>query len=91
MDKRIGTEHKAQLNRLKRIEGQVRGLSKMVEDQRYCMDILTQIKAIKSALVSVEANVLESHLTHCVTKAMNSKSPGDAKKVISEIKDILKR
>ena len=54
------------INRLSRIEGQVRGLSKMIEEDRYCIDVLTQIRAIKAALGRVEANLLKDHLNHCI-------------------------
>ena len=57
------------LTRLRRIEGQVRGLQKMVEDDKYCIDILTQVSAVTSALQSVALGLLEDHLGHCVTQA----------------------
>lgn len=85
-----GTAHKFQLSRLNRIEGQVRGIKDMIEDQRYCMDILTQLKAVKSALSSVEANIMEEHLNHCVTNAMGAESKGQRSKIVSEIKDLIK-
>ena len=58
------------LNRLRRIEGQVRGLEKMVEEDKYCIDILTQVAAATSALQSVALGLLEDHLGHCVTQAV---------------------
>jgi CsoR family transcriptional regulator, copper-sensing transcriptional repressor len=58
------------LNRLRRIEGQVRGLQKMVEDDKYCIDILTQVSAATRALQSVALGLLEDHLGHCVTRAV---------------------
>ena len=85
-----GTPHKVQLNRINRIEGQVRGIKKMVEEERYCIDILNQIKAIKSALSSVETNIIEEHLNHCVNHAMVSKDQKRAKEIVSEIKSLLK-
>ena len=57
------------LKRLRRIEGQVRGLQKMVEDDKYCIDILTQVSAVTSALQSVALGLLEDHLGHCVAQA----------------------
>jgi DNA-binding FrmR family transcriptional regulator len=57
------------LNRLRRIEGQVRGLQKMVEDDKYCIDILTQVSAATKALQSVALGLLDDHLAHCVTEA----------------------
>ena len=58
------------LKRLRRIEGQVRGLQKMVEDDKYCIDILTQVSAVTKALQSVALGLLEDHLGHCVTQAV---------------------
>jgi CsoR family transcriptional regulator, copper-sensing transcriptional repressor len=58
------------LKRLRRIEGQVRGLQKMVEDDKYCIDILTQVSAATKALQSVALGLLEDHLEHCVTQAV---------------------
>jgi DNA-binding FrmR family transcriptional regulator len=69
--------HKAasSLASLKRIEGQVRGIAKMVEEDRYCMDVVTQIAAARAALSRVEADLLRNHIGHCVQHAMKS---GDA-------------
>jgi DNA-binding FrmR family transcriptional regulator len=58
------------LKRLRRVEGQVRGLQKMVEDDKYCIDILTQVSAVTRALQSVALGLLEDHLGHCVTQAV---------------------
>jgi CsoR family transcriptional regulator, copper-sensing transcriptional repressor len=58
--------------RLRRIEGQVRGIERMVEDDRYCVDILTQIAAVETALEAVASKVLEDHVTHCVAGALAS-------------------
>ena len=60
------------IKRLSRIEGQVRGLSRMVEDDRYCIDIVTQISAVRAALRRVEQEVLRDHIGHCVKEAMQS-------------------
>ena len=57
------------LNRLKRIEGQVRGVAGMVEDERYCIDVLTQLQAIRAALTRVETEMLKDHLDHCIEGA----------------------
>ena len=68
------------LRRLRRIEGQVRGLQKMVEDEKYCIDILTQISATTSALQSVALGLLDEHLSHCVVRAAADGGPeSDAK------------
>ncbi|MCX2931843.1 metal-sensitive transcriptional regulator [Mycobacterium sp. CVI_P3] len=56
--------------RLRRIEGQVRGIAKMIDEDKYCIDILTQISAVNSALQSVALGLLEEHLNHCVTHAV---------------------
>src|SRR6185312_13700126 len=60
------------LNRLKRIEGQVRGITGMVEDNRYCIDVLTQIQAVRAALARVETEMLKTHLHHCIEGAIVS-------------------
>ncbi|MCU1621494.1 MAG: CopY family transcriptional regulator [Frankiales bacterium] len=62
----------AHLKRLARIEGQVRGLSRMVEDDKYCIDILTQVSAATSALQAVALGLLEEHLSHCLVKAVKA-------------------
>ncbi len=85
-----GTSHKSQLNRLSRIEGQIRGLAKMVEDERYCIDILTQIKAIKSALISVEMGIVEEHMKECVAEAVKASDKKKRDKVLKEILSLLK-
>jgi len=65
------TENKdAYLRRMRRIEGQVRGIAKMIDDDKYCIDILTQISAVNSALQSVALGLLDEHLGHCVTQAV---------------------
>ena len=73
-------DHSDNLTALRRIEGQVRGIHQMIDNKRYCMDIVNQIKAIKSSLTRVETKVLEKHLRSCVTQALNKKEM-DLKKV----------
>ena len=90
MSSHKGASHSQELSKLKRIEGQVRGIAKMVEEERYCIDILHQLKAVKSALSSVERNIIESHLNHCVSSAIQSKDAKRSAEVMSEIKDLLK-
>ena len=63
------------VKRLHRIEGQVRGIERMVDEDRYCIDILTQIAAVKTALEQVGAKLLEDHVTHCVAEALASGDP----------------
>ena len=69
------------LRRLRRIEGQVRGLQRMVEDDKYCIDILTQVSAATKALQSVALGLLEEHLSHCVTEAVAEGGDSAAEKV----------
>ena len=64
--------HRDCLNRLARIEGQVRGIARMIETERYCIDILNQIQAVKAALGRVEGEILKEHADHCVAEAMAS-------------------
>ncbi|MFN3350854.1 metal-sensitive transcriptional regulator [Pseudorhodoplanes sp.] len=85
-------EAKAQVTkRLQRIEGQVRGLSRMVEEDRYCIDIVTQISAVRAALRRVEEAVLRDHVAHCVEGAIASGNRADQRKKIAELMDVLSR
>ena len=77
--------------RLSRIEGQVRGLSKMVEDDRYCIDIVTQISAVRAALRRVEEEVLRDHVSHCVEHAIASGDKVDQRKKITELMAVIGR
>jgi len=77
------------LGRLKRIEGQVRGIQKMIEEDRYCVDILIQLAAIKSATHQVALNLLETHTHHCVKDAISSGTDGDKK--IDELMDVIRQ
>ena len=79
------------IKRLSRIEGQVRGLSRMVEDNRYCIDIVTQISAVRAALRRVEQEVLRDHVGHCVKHAMQSDDVADQDRKIQELMDVLAR
>ena len=74
-------EKGAVLKRLRRIEGQVRGLQRMVDEGTYCIDILTQVAAATKALQAVALSLLESHLNHCVTEAIAAGGPPAAEKV----------
>lgn len=71
--------------RLKRIEGQVRGLLRMVEEDRYCVDILTQIDAVRAALHKVEEQVLQDHVSHCVANAFASGDPVEQRHKVDEL------
>ena len=77
--------------RLGRIEGQVRGLSKMVADDRYCIDIVTQISAVRAALRRVEEEVLKDHVSHCVEHAIASGDKADQRRKITELMDVIGR
>ena len=79
------------LKRLKRIEGQVRGLARMVEEDRYCIDVVTQIAAVRAALRRVEEEVLRDHVAHCVEHAVASGNKADQRRKISELMDVLAR
>jgi DNA-binding FrmR family transcriptional regulator len=86
------TEAKAaSLRRLKRIEGQVRGLSRMVEGDRYCIDIVTQIGAVRAALRKVEEEVLRDHVAHCVEGAIASGNKGEQRRKIVELMNVFSR
>jgi DNA-binding FrmR family transcriptional regulator len=80
----------AYLRRLRRVEGQARGLQKMVEDEQYCIDILTQVSAMTSALQSVALGLLEDHLSHCVVDAARAGGP-EADARIKEAADAIAR
>ena len=82
-------DHSDNLASLRRIEGQVRGIQRMVEEKKYCIDIITQISAIKGALWSVEKKILERHFRHCVKDAIESQSKPDTNAKIQEIMDLL--
>ncbi len=75
----------ALVKRLHRIEGQVRGIEKMVEDDRYCIDILTQIAAVNTALESLGFQLLDSHVNHCVAGALASGDPDEAARKSKEL------
>ena len=79
------------LNRLSRIEGQVRGISRMVEDDRYCVDLLTQLQAVRAALTRVESEVLKDHLDHCVMRAMTGDDMAERQAKAGELIELLGR
>ena len=79
------------LGRLNRIEGQVRGVIGMIEEDRYCVDVLTQIQAIRAALVRVESLLLKDHLGHCIEGAIVSGNAGEQRKKAAELIDLLER
>ena len=77
--------------RLKRIEGQVGGLLRMVEEQRYCVDILIQINAVRAALHKVEAEILKDHVSHCVANAFTSGDTVDQRHKVEELVETIGR
>ena len=77
--------------RLNRIEGQVRGLGRMVEEDRYCIDIVTQIAAVRAALRRVEEEILRDHVGHCVEHAINSGNKADQRRKIEELMAVVSR
>jgi DNA-binding FrmR family transcriptional regulator len=92
MHKEAKTQVKNQVTkRLQRIEGQVRGLLRMVEEDRYCIDIVTQISAVRAALRRVEEEVLREHVAHCVEGAITSGNRADQRRKIAELMQVLQR
>jgi len=71
--------HQSQLSALKRVEGQVRGVIKMIDEGKYCIDVLNQIKAAKAALVKIESNVLKKHVESCVKESFKNRKALDSK------------
>jgi DNA-binding FrmR family transcriptional regulator len=81
----------AVLKRLKRIEGQVRGLARMVEEDRYCIDVVTQISAVRAALRRAEEEILRDHVAHCVEHAIASGDPREQRRKVTELMDVFER
>ncbi len=79
------------INRLKRIEGQVRGIAQMVNDDRYCIDILHQVQAVKSALARVESAILKDHAACCVAEAIASGDASEQRTKFSELIDLFEK
>ena len=79
------------MKRLRRIEGQVRGISKMVDENRYCVDVITQISAVRAALRRVEEAILKDHVAHCVEHAIESGNTKDQRQKIAELMEVLAR
>ena len=77
--------------RLNRIEGQVRGLAKMVDEDRYCIDIVTQISAVRAALRRVEEEILRDHVANCVEHAISSNNKADQRRKIAELMEVVGR
>ncbi len=88
MDK---SHDKKLLDRLHRIEGQVRGISKMLAEGRYCIDVLTQIQAVRAALSRVESAMLQEHLGHCIEGAITGGNPAEQREKAAELIQLLDR
>jgi DNA-binding FrmR family transcriptional regulator len=86
MDEKI---KKSQLARLGRIEGQVRGVARMVEEDRYCIDVITQVRAVRAALDKVEQEILHDHLQHCVVHAFHGDDERERQTKIDELMEVL--
>lgn len=85
------TTHKEQLEFLNKIEGQIRGIGKMVEDGRYCVDIITQIHSVVGALHRVESEIFKKHIDGCVVQALRGKSEAQKQKKIDEVVELISR
>ncbi len=81
--------HESQITRLNKIEGQIRGIKKMISDERYCVDILTQIRSANRALAKVKDNIFQCHLEACVHDSLSGDDPSDRSKKIDEIIELL--
>jgi CsoR family transcriptional regulator, copper-sensing transcriptional repressor len=79
----------ANQNRLRRIEGQIRGLQKMVEDDRYCADIITQVASVQEALRGVARNLMKNHLRHCAAKALQSGKKEETEAMYDELLELI--
>jgi DNA-binding FrmR family transcriptional regulator len=86
-----GYDKEALIKRLHRIEGQVRGLERMVEEDRYCIDVLTQISAVTTALESLALRILDDHVQHCVADALASGDQAAALQKTGELLDAVQR
>jgi len=85
------TTHDEQLDYLKKIEGQIRGIQRMIEEKRYCVDILTQIQSILGALSRVENEIFRKHIAGCVVNALKGKSETEKQKKIDEVVTLISR
>ena len=81
-------KHKDSLDRLKNIEGHIRGIQKMIEDDKYCIDVIQQIHAVQAALNKVSTMVLDGHLNSCMLTAVRGDDPDERERVLKEITDI---
>jgi len=87
--KELYPNHEEQLSRLSKIEGQLRGIRRMIEERRYCIDIVSQTKAVTAALKQVQMGVLEKHIHHCVAEAVTSGNPEQLNEKVNEMVKVL--
>ena len=88
---KIYPDHSDNLVSLKRIEGQIRGVQRMIKEGQYCVDILNQIHAVMAALARIEDNILEKHFAHCVKNAAHGKSAEEKNKKLKEILSLIRQ
>ena len=84
-------DHSDKLNRLNKVEGQIKGIKRMIENHRYCIDILTQIKAVASALKKVEQAILKDHIDGCLKSAVKSRSDLEIQNKLDEVMSLLEK
>ncbi len=87
----VHPDHKKQVARLRRAKGQLEGIERMIQDRKYCPEIISQVKAVQSALGALNAEILETHLGHCVMNAFKEESPAKREKKIQEILKIFSK
>lgn len=81
-------DHKDTLQRLKTVEGHIRGIQRMLEKDQYCIDVIRQIQAVQSALNKISANILDGHLNSCLLGAVQGEDPEERKRVLKEITEV---
>lgn len=87
----MGNNRSDAINRLKKIEGQVRGIAQMLADERYCIDVLHQVQAVRAALAKVESVILKEHAACCVNEAIASGDASEQRTKFNELVDLLER
>ena len=87
--RQIYPNHESQLTRLNKIEGQLKGIRRMIEERRYCVDIIDQIKAVRGALDQVQLGVLEKHVHHCVRESVEAGDGGQLEEKVEELVKVL--
>ena len=83
-------DHTKLLPKLNRVEGQISGIKKMIDERRYCPDIIQQVRATRKALFGIESSLLEKHFEHCVSDAIDAKDKGTKEEKLSEVMQIFK-